>query len=133
VGVFGEEEGAEGVLGGTVLDDGLGDGGDVIVVEGGGEGAAAVAGGSEGNALGGDGGVRAEGIVGGDEAGDVDEVGGEGWLAGGIGLSAHAVWGPRGMDAVLCNIWDAWGDLYDCDGGARSDLTKKLVFDGWVR
>ena len=33
VGVFGEEEGAEGVLGGAVFDDGLGDGGDVVVVE----------------------------------------------------------------------------------------------------
>ncbi len=34
VGVFGEEEGAGGVLGGAVFDDGLGDGGDVVVVEG---------------------------------------------------------------------------------------------------
>lgn len=43
VGVFGEEERAEGVLGGAVLDDGLGDGGDVIVVKGRAEGAAAMA------------------------------------------------------------------------------------------
>ncbi len=38
----------------AVLDDGLGDGGDVVVVEGGGEGAAAMAGGPEGDALSGD-------------------------------------------------------------------------------
>ena len=48
----------------------------------GGEGAAAMAGGAEGDALGGDGGVGMEGVVGGDEAGDVDEVCGEGRLAG---------------------------------------------------
>ena len=72
VGVFGEEDGAEGVLGGAVLDDGLSDGGDVVVVEGGGEGRAGVAGGSEGYALGWDGGIGVEGVVGGDEAGDVD-------------------------------------------------------------
>ena len=52
VGVFGEEDGAESVLGGAVLDDGLGDGGDVVVVEAGSEGRAAMAGGSEGYALG---------------------------------------------------------------------------------
>ncbi len=114
MGVLGEEEGAGDVFLLAVVDDGLGDGGDVGVVEGGLEGAAAVAGGSEGDALGGDGGVGAEGVVGGDEAGDVDEVGGEGRLAGGVGgLSAHAVCGPRGMVSVLCNIWDAWGGLYD--------------------
>ena len=50
------------------------------------EGAAAMAGGSEGDALGGDGGVGVEGVVGGDEAGDVDEGVGEGWLAGRVGL-----------------------------------------------
>ena len=51
-----------------------------------------MAGGSEGYALGGDGGVGVQGVVGGDEAGDVDEVGGEGRLAGGVGGgSAHAV------------------------------------------
>ncbi len=78
VGVLGEEEWAGDVLLLAVVDDGLGDGGDVGVVEGCLEGAAAVAGGSEGDALGGDGGVGAQGVVGGDEAGDVDEVGGEG-------------------------------------------------------
>ncbi len=96
VGVLREEEGAGGVLGGAVLDDGLGDGGDVVVVEAGGEGAAAMAGGAEGDALGGDGGVGVEGVVGGDEAGDVDEVFGEGWLAGlvwcrGWGHAGHAL------------------------------------------
>ena len=54
VGVLREEERAGDVFGGAVLDDGLGDGGDVVVVEGGGEGAAAMAGGAEGDALGGD-------------------------------------------------------------------------------
>src|SRR5262249_16780791 len=49
--VSGEEERAEGVLGGAVLDDGLSDGGDVVVVEGGGEGAPTMSGGSEGYAL----------------------------------------------------------------------------------
>src|SRR6185437_13872945 len=46
VGVFGEEERPEDVLGGAVFDDGLGDGGDVIVIKGGAEGAAAMAGGA---------------------------------------------------------------------------------------
>jgi hypothetical protein len=53
-----------------------------------------MAGGAEGDALspseharrgprlGGDGGVGVQGVVGGDEAGDVDEVFGQGWLAG---------------------------------------------------
>ena len=84
VGVLGEEERAGGVLRGAVLDDGLGDGGDVGVVEGS-LALAAVAGGSEGDALGGDGGVGVEGVVGGDEAREVDEVGGGGELAGGVG------------------------------------------------
>src|SRR5260370_42057166 len=78
VGVFGEEERAGGVLGGAVFDNGLGDGGDVVVVEGGGEGAATMAGGAEGDALGGDVGVGVQGVVGGDEAGDVDQIRGEG-------------------------------------------------------
>src|SRR5258708_30766226 len=80
VSVFGEEEGAGGVLGGAVLDDGLGDGGDVVVVEAGGEGAAAMAGGAEGDALGRDVGVWMEGVVGGGEAGDIAHV-----FAGGAG------------------------------------------------
>src|SRR5438270_10842678 len=74
VGVFGEKEGAGGVLAGAVLDDGLRDGGDVVIVEGGGKGTAAMAGGAEGYALGGFGGLRMEGVIGSDEAGDVDEV-----------------------------------------------------------
>ena len=37
------------------------------------------------DALGGDGGVGVEGVVGGDEAGDVDQVGGEGQVAGLVG------------------------------------------------
>ena len=111
VGVFGEEEGAGGVLGGAVLDDGLGDGGDVVVVEGGGEGAAAMAGGSEGDALGGDGGVGMEGVVGGDEAGDVDEVFGQGWWPGVLGVGI-AMWlmpwcASRMVDGLLATIWDA--------------------------
>src|SRR5260370_22526050 len=74
VGVFGEEERAGGVLGGAVFNDGLGDSGDVVVVERGGEGTAAMAGGAEGDALspseharrgprlGGDGGVGMRGV-----------------------------------------------------------------------
>jgi hypothetical protein len=54
----------------------------VVVVEGGGDGAAALAGGAEGHALGWDGGVGVEGVVGGDEAGDVDQIDGEGEMAG---------------------------------------------------
>ena len=51
-------------------DDGrlVGDGEDVVVVEGSFERGAAVAGGSETDALGGDGGVGAQGVEGGDEA-----------------------------------------------------------------
>ena len=84
------------MLGGAVFDDGLGDGGDVVVVEAGGEGAAAMAGGAEGNALGGEGGIGVQGVVGGDEAGDVDEVFGEWRLAGLVwrlecGWAAHAL------------------------------------------
>ena len=90
VGVLARKRGPVVCLGGAVFDDGLGDGGDVVVVEGGGEGAAAMAGGAEGDALGGDGGVGMEGVEGGDEAGNVDEGAGEGsWpgmLAGSVGL-----------------------------------------------
>ena len=86
VGVFGEEERAGGVLGCAVFDDGLGDGGDVVFVEGGVEGGAAMAGGAEGDALGGVGGVGVEGVVGGDEAGEIDQVGGERKLAGLVGV-----------------------------------------------
>ena len=119
----------------AVVDDGLGDGGDVGVVERGLEGAAAMAGGSEGDALGGDCGVGAKGVVSGDEAGDVDEVGGEGWLAGGVGgLGAHAVWCPRGMMLSFAiygmrGMVGMAGMVRVRDGG----VTKKLVFDGWVR
>ena len=79
------------MLGGAVLNNGLGDGGDVIVVEGGVKGGAAVPGGAEGDALGGNGGVGVEGVEGGDEAGNVDEGFGEGELAGCVGRGgAHA-------------------------------------------
>jgi hypothetical protein len=95
VGVLCEEEGAGGVLVVAVVDDGLGDGGDVVFVEGGFEGAATMAGGAEGYALGGDGRVGMEGVVGGDEAGEIDQVGEERWLAGLVGglswIGAHAV------------------------------------------
>ncbi len=103
--------------GGAVLDDGLGDGGDVVVVEGGGEGAAAMAGGAEGDALGGDGGVGVEGVVGGDEAGDVDQIGEEGKLAGlvwclGCGDGRHALL-PRGdvrlYYSMGCGLWREMG------------------------
>ena len=100
MGVLREEEGAGGVLVAAVLDDGLGDGGDVVVVEGGVEGAAAMAGGAEGDALGGDGGVGVEGVVGGDEAGDVDEVVGEGRWPGVLVVAASCGVMPRGMDVT---------------------------------
>jgi hypothetical protein len=117
VGVFGEEEGAGGVLGGAVLDDGLGDGGDVVVVEAGGEGAAAMAGGAEGYTLGGDGWVRMQAVIGGDEAGDVDQVFGERRLAGlvwraGCGDAAHA---------LVCLV--VWVSLYHFMGcGLRVEM-----------
>ena len=67
-----------------------------------------MAGGSEGDALGGDGWVGAERVVGGDEAGNVDESGGKGELAGGVyGLRAHASRCPRCLIVDLCTIWDA--------------------------
>jgi len=98
VGVLRQEEWAGGVLVATVVDDGLGDSGDVVFVEGGFEGAAAVAGGAEGYSLRGDGGVGMEGVVGGDEAGEIDQVGWERKLAGLVGglslLVAHAVGVP---------------------------------------
>ena len=84
MGVLGEEEGAGDVLL-AVVADGLGDGGDVVFVEGGGEGAAAMAGGSEGYALGGDRRVWVEGVVGSDQAGEIDQIRGERRMAGLIG------------------------------------------------
>jgi hypothetical protein len=71
-------------IGAAVVDDGLRDGGDVVVVERGVEGAAAVAGGSEGDALGGNGGVGVQGVKGGEQARGVEEILREGVLAGGI-------------------------------------------------
>jgi hypothetical protein len=55
-----------------------------------------MAGGAEGDTLGGDGGVWVEGVVGGDEAGDVDQVFWQGRLAGLVwcldcGAGAHAM------------------------------------------
>jgi hypothetical protein len=109
VSVFGEEEGAGGVLGGAVLDDGLGDGGDVVVVEGGGEGAAAMAGGAEGDTLSRHGGVGVQGVVGGDEAGDIDQIFGQGRLSGLVWRldcgAAHA-WVCL-VILVFATIWDA--------------------------
>ncbi len=67
----------------------------MVFVEGGVEGAAAMAGGSEGYALGGDGGVGVERVVGGDEAREIDQVGEEWGLAGLVGgldwIRAHTV------------------------------------------
>ena len=86
------------MLGGAVLDDGLGDGGDVVVVEAGGEGAAAMAGGTEGYTLSGEGRVGMQTVVGGDEAGDVDQIFGQRRLAG-------LVWRVSCVDAahaLLC-------------------------------
>ena len=112
MGVLREEEGAGDGLLAAVVADGLGDGGDVVLVEGGVEGAAAMAGGSEGDALGGDGGVGMERVKGRDEARDVDEVGGEGLVAGLVWCRCWAgahpwrvlVW-ENAFDS--CTIWDA--------------------------
>ncbi len=73
VGVHGEEERAGVALAGAVLDDGLGDGEDVVLVEGGVEGGAAVAAGAEADFLVGVAGVGVQGVVGGQEAREVDE------------------------------------------------------------
>src|SRR6185437_9306363 len=64
VGIFGKKEWAESVLRGAVIDDGLGDGGDVVVVKGCMEGAAAMTGGPERNALGGNGWIGMERVKG---------------------------------------------------------------------
>ena len=82
VGVLAEEEGARCAVGRAVLADRLRRGEDVGLVEAGPERRAAVPGGPEGDPLGPVGGVRPRGVVGGEKAGDVDEVGGLGRLAG---------------------------------------------------
>ena len=83
--VLREEERAGGVLGGAVLDDGLRDGEDVRVVEAGVERGAAMAGGTEADALRGDAGVGVVGVEGGDQARDVDQAVGGGEMAGRVG------------------------------------------------
>jgi len=91
-----EEEGAGDGLLAAVVADGLGDGGDVVVVEGGVEGAATMAGGSKGDALGWDAGVRVERVEGSDEAWDADQgfkCGKVAWLVGGW-VVAHALLCP---------------------------------------
>ena len=99
-------------LAAAVLDDGLGDGGDVVVVEGGVEGGAAMAGGAEGDALGGVGGVGMEIVVGGDEAGDVDEGVGRGELAGGVGHFEGRLW-RASFDSVSVMDTRGWtGDQW---------------------
>ena len=72
--VLREEEGSGDGLVAAVVADSLSDGGDVVFVEGGVEGAAAMAGGAEGYTLSWDGWIRMQGVVGGDEAGDVDQI-----------------------------------------------------------
>jgi hypothetical protein len=57
VGILREEQGAGDGLSAAIVDDGLADGGDVVLVEAGVERAAAMAGGAEGDALRGVGGV----------------------------------------------------------------------------
>jgi len=133
------------VLGGAVLDDGLGDGGDVVVVEASGEGTAAMAGGAKGDALGWDVGVWVQGIVGGDEAGDVDEIFGQGRLAGLVwrldcGAAAHAlvclVVGVC-VTGLWVTIWDAgcgakWGGRTWDSRMIRKWQGKVLVFWVWL-
>ena len=128
MGVLGEKERAGDALCFAVVADGLGDGGDVIVIEGGEEGVAAVTGGSEGDALGGYGGVGVQGVVGSDEAGNIDEVGGEWGLAGSVGLlSAHELNVLVTGSADLCNIWDGSGRRKWLEWGSLLSYAKKLV------
>ena len=94
VGVLGEKEGAGDVLGGTaaVVADGLSDGCDVVFVEGGVEGTAAMAGGAEGYTLGGDGWIGVEGVVRSDEAREIDQVFWQWVVTGAVGwMGAHAL------------------------------------------
>jgi hypothetical protein len=95
-----------------------------------------MAGGPEGDTLGGDIGVWVEGVVGGDEAGDVDEIFGEGRLAGlvwwvGCGDATHALV-PRGG----VGLWRAVGHYMGCGlrvemRGIRDD-TEVAVKDACV-
>ena len=94
VGVAAEEQRPVVALRLPVLADGLGGGQDVRLVEGGVEGRPAVPGGAEGDLLGGLGRVGLDRVVGGDQRGDVDQVGGGGGLTG--TFVAHAAdLGPR--------------------------------------
>lgn len=105
VSVFGEEERAGGVLRGTVFDDSLGDGGDVVVVERGGEGTAAMAGGAEGDALGGDRGIGMQSVVSGEETREIDQVCGKRMVAGLVGwIGAHAFC-PSGLLSIFATLW----------------------------
>ncbi len=88
--VASEEERPVEALALAVVADGLGRGDDVVLVEGGVEAAAAVSRGPEGDLLVDVLGVRLAGVVGGDEVGDVDEVGGLGEVTG-----ARAAHGPH--------------------------------------
>ncbi len=107
-----------------------------VVVEGGGEGAAAMAGGAEGDALRGDGGVGTERVVGGDEAGDVDEGGRERRLAGSVLFwRAHA--GGVLLGLISFGVRSIWDAVVACDedcmdlAGAGNDTAvggKVLVF-----
>jgi hypothetical protein len=70
----------------AVLDDGLGDGEDVLVVEAGGERRTAMAGGAEVDALRGNAGVGVVGIEGCDQAREIHEAVGGCEMAGGVEL-----------------------------------------------
>ncbi len=72
--VLGEKERPGGLLRGAVLDDGLRDGGNVIVIERSLECGAAMAGSAEGHALRGDAGIRMQRVVRGDQVGELDEL-----------------------------------------------------------
>ena len=84
MGIAADEDGAGRALLGAVVHDGLGNGQDVGLVEGGVQGGAAVSGGTEGDLLVGVIGVGGAGVVGGDQLRDVDEVGRLGKLAGAL-------------------------------------------------
>ena len=74
VSITADEDGARGALLGAVVHDGLGDGQDVGLVEGGVQGGAAVPRGAEGNLLVRVIGVGGAGVVRGDQLRDIDEI-----------------------------------------------------------
>jgi hypothetical protein len=86
VSIDAEEEGAGGVLHLAIENDGLGGGEDVVLVEGGVEGGASMAGGAEGYSLGGVRGIGVEAVVSGFEFCQIDKGG---WMGASGRVDAH--------------------------------------------